>query len=397
MIKKISVQQLKPGMFIHELNCAWLVHPFRSNSVRVENEEVLEQVLSCGMREVYIDTDKGTDIADAPTQDEVNREIHNELKKVIATAPERNYELPIKEEIISAKEIKHLATEAVQKVMHDITAGIAIELEPVESVVGRMVESIFRNQDALLSLGMLKRSDEYILNHSVSVCVLMLAFGKHLGYDVKRLKDVGTGALLHDIGKVMVPREVINKEGRLSPEEMDEVRKHVIHGSGVSDTSAMIVSQHHERMDGSGYPEGLNGTEISEYGQIAAIVDVYDAMTSHRSYRYRVPPPEVLRRLFDWGKFYFNAGFVEKFIACLGIYPIGSLVHLESGLIGVVVDHGAPGMLQPVIRIIFDSGKQSYVRPYDLDLSQQSGAAGDEKILGYASQEHWNINSEVYF
>jgi len=401
MIKKINIKQLRPGMFISEFNCAWLVHPFHSNSLRVENEEVLRKVLDCGMKEVYIDTDKGDDIADAPTRDEVNLEIQNELKKVIAGEPDRNYELPIKEEIVRAKAIKQEAMETVQKAMQDARSGSAIQLEPVTAVVVKMVESICRNQDALLSLGMLKKSDEYVLNHSVSVCVIMLAFGKHLGYDDRVLKDIGTGGLLHDIGKILIPEGILNKEGRLSPEEMEEVRKHVAVGSsilektpGISERTGQIVAQHHERIDGSGYPDGLSGSEISEYGQVASIVDVYDAMTSHRSYRYRVPPPEVLRRLYEWGKFYFNAGLVEQFIRCLGIYPIGSMVYLESGLIGVVIDHGSPGMLQPVIRIIFDTKKQSYVRPYDLDLSDHGSS---EKIVSYASQEHWNINSEVYF
>lgn len=404
MIKKISVQQLKSGMFIHDLNCAWLVHPFLANSIRVDNKEIVEKVITCGMQEVYIDTDKGDDIADAPTEEEVNQEIQQELNNVIQAESKIICEVPIQEEIVKAKEIKKEAKHTIQKIMNDVRFGKNIEKGKVEEIVDGMVGSIFRNQDALLSLGMIKRSDEYTFTHSVSVCVLMLAFGRHLGYDAQMLREVGIGAMLHDIGKVKIPVEILNKEGRLSEEEIEIVREHVDHGRiilegtpGIADISIMVAAQHHERIDGTGYPAGLRGEEISHYGQAASIIDVYDAMTSHRHYRYRVPPTEVLRKLYDWSRFYFSSDLVQQFIRCIGIYPIGSMVYLESGLIGVVVEHGIESLLHPVVRIIFDTKKQSYVRPYDVNLAQQSDEETEQKIVSYASQELWNINSEIYF
>jgi HD-GYP domain-containing protein (c-di-GMP phosphodiesterase class II) len=218
------------------------------------------------------------------------------------------------------------------------------------------------------------------------------------------LREVGIGAMLHDIGKVRVPAEILNKEAKLTEDEIKIVRKHVHYGQliledtpGIADTSVLVAVQHHERIDGSGYPDGLKGKEISQHGQAAAIIDVYDAMTSHRVYKYRVPPTEVLRKLFEWSKYYFDEDLVQNFIRCIGIYPIGSMVYLESGLIGVVLNHGVDSLLHPVIRIIFDAKKQSYIRPYDLDLSKQTGAGDQEKIVSFASQEHWNINAEIYF
>jgi HD-GYP domain-containing protein (c-di-GMP phosphodiesterase class II) len=167
--------------------------------------------------------------------------------------------------------------------------------------------------------------------------------------------------------------------------------------SGISDISIMIAIEHHERVDGRGYPNGLAGDDISLYGKVAAIIDVYDSMTSNRSYRNRVPATDALGKLFEWSKINFDDELVQQFVRCIGIYPIGSLVYLENGLIAVVINHGLKSLLHPLIRVVFDTKRNSYVRPYDIDLAQDPDLSSEDRIMSYASPDQWNINPEIYF
>jgi HD-GYP domain-containing protein (c-di-GMP phosphodiesterase class II) len=404
MVKKIKVEQLQPGMYIHDLNCGWLDHPFMKKRLKITDEKMIEKIESYGICEVYIDTEKGTDIVDAPTKEEIKRDIQNRLKDVYVTEVETDCDVPIKEEIVRAKAIRHEAKETVKSIMSDIRFGRNIERGKVEDIVDKMSVSIFRNQDALLSLGKIRKIDEYTYAHSVSTCALMLAFGKHLGFESQELREAGIGAMLHDIGKVKVPVHIINKKGALTDDEIAQVRGHVRFGcamledtSGISEISIMVAAEHHERIDGRGYPNGLAGDDLSRYGKAAAIIDVYDAMTSNRCYRNRVPATDVLGKLLEWSKFNFDGEFVQKFVRCIGIYPIGSLVYLENGMIAVVISHGLKSLLHPLIRVIFDTKRNSYVRPHDIDLAQEPDLSSGDRIMSYASPDQWNITPEIYF
>jgi HD-GYP domain-containing protein (c-di-GMP phosphodiesterase class II) len=289
MIKKIRIDQLKPGMFVQDYNRAWIKHPFLGTSTKVKDEKTIEKIAECGMQELYIDTEKGLDVHDAPTEEEVSREIQIELNKIAEKKSVSTRQVPLQEEIVKAKKIKTEAKETVQNIMEEIRFGKPIKTEKVEPVVEKIIESIFRNQDALISLGRIKEVDEYTYVHSMSVCVLMISFGKYLGYDPAQLKDVGIGAMLHDVGKMRIPLKILNSKSKLTDKEYNQIKRHVEYSNilleateGIPDTSVILASQHHERFNGTGYPNGIRGDEISNYGQAAAIADVYDAMTSKR-------------------------------------------------------------------------------------------------------------------
>jgi HD-GYP domain-containing protein (c-di-GMP phosphodiesterase class II) len=404
MVKKIKVEQLQPGMYIHDLNCGWLDHPFLKSSLKVTDEELIKKIGSHGICEVYIDTEKGIDIADAATKEEIKQEIQSRLKDIYVEEVVTDCHVPIKEELARAKAIRREAKDTVKGIMNDIRFGRNIERGKVEEVVDKMAVSIFRNQDAILSLAKIRKVDEYTYAHSVSTCALMLAFGKHLGFEAEELREAGIGAMLHDIGKVKVPLHIVNKRGPLTDDEIIQVREHVRFGCtlleetpGISDISIMITAEHHERVDGRGYPNGLAGDDISRYGKVAAIIDVYDSMTSNRSYRNRIPATDALGKLFEWSKINFDDDLVQQFVRCIGIYPIGSLVYLENGLIAVVINHGLKSLLHPLIRVVFDTKRNSYVRPYDIDLAQDPDLSSEDRIMSYASPDQWNINPEIYF
>jgi len=399
MIKKVNIKQLRPGMFIHDMNCGWLRHPFLKNSIKIKDATIIRKISEYGIREVYIDTDKGPDVGQVMSRQEIDRDIRKETD----TIPDSQYSSlrsePLGKEIVRAREIRKEAKQTVRNIMEEVRFGRPIKTEKVEKVVDKMVDSIFRNQDALITLGRIKQADEYTYMHSMSVCVLMISFGKHLGFNAQQLKEVGIGALLHDVGKMQVPEEILNSKRTLNDQEYELMKKHVEYShvllqetEGITELSVIIASQHHERLDGQGYPNNLKGDDISIYGQVAAIADVYDAMTSKRCYQRKYEPTEVLKQLYEWNHLY-NKDLVQQFIRCVGIYPVGSMVRLESGLLGIVLDHGMENLLQPSVRIVYDTRKARHViPPYDLDLSK-----GDkDSITSHEVPDRWNIKPELY-
>ena len=399
MIKKIKVNQLKVGMYVHDFNCGWLNHPFFLSSKKVDNAKTIEAIVHHGIRELYIDSSKGLDVYNAPTKKEVDQQINKEIKKVTEKEVKTRVRVQFEEEVFVAKKIKDESKQTIQNIMNDIRLGKQITAEKTEHAVERMIDSIYRNQNALLSLTKIREVDEYTYMHSVSVSALLISFGKHLGYDSKLIKELGIGGMLHDIGKMKVPEEILNKRGSLTNEEYEIMKEHVVQSrillektEGISDLAILLASQHHERMDGTGYPNAYNGDEISVYGQMIAIVDVYDALTTNRCYRQRHEPTEVLKSLFEWSKYHFSSELVQEFIRCVGIYPAGSLVRLESGLLAVVLNHGEQGLLDPVVRVVYNIKADRLLYPYNIDLSNEK----EEKIICHELPDKWNITPEKY-
>ena len=210
--------------------------------------------------------------------------------------------------------------------------------------------------------------------------------------------------MLHDVGKMIVSQVILNKEEKLTEKELEMMRKHVEYSRtileqthGITDTAITLAAQHHERVDGTGYPLGLKGEEISYYAKAVAIADVYDAMTSNRCYQENYLPTEVLKKLYEWSSYHYDRTLVEQFIRCVGIYPVGTLVRLESGLVGVIIQNGEKSLLQPVVRIIYNTRNGSYVRmPYEMDLAKPSGKNGEDRIVSYESPERLGIKPEIY-
>jgi putative nucleotidyltransferase with HDIG domain len=403
MIKKVTTDTLKPGMHIHDLNCGWMDHPFLKNSFKIKNDNIIKKIIDLGIREVYIHTDMGFDDANAPTAEEVNNDVTSRIFKVAEISPKDIPRVPMKEEITRAKIIQKEAKQTIQNIMEDVRFGQQVETEKVENVVENMIYSIFRNDEALVSLVRIRKVDEYTYMHSMSVAVLMISFCKYLGFDEAVLKEVGVGAMLHDIGKMKIPQNLLLGNKQLTADEYKMMKEHVIFSrellektDGVSRNAVLIAAEHHERVDGSGYPNGLKGDDISKFGRVAAIVDVYDAMTSDRCYQNKFEPTDVLRRLYEWSKHHFESTLVQKFIRCIGIYPIGSMVRLRSGMLAVVVKHGGQSLLQPVVRAIYNArNDRFYSVPRDIDLSLESGKNAD-RIVCYESPEKWNIQPEMY-
>lgn len=395
MIKKVGIADLRIGMYIHDLNAGWMDHSFFRPRFMLRKEEDLLKIQRSGIREVYIDTVKGMDLPDAPTQSEVEE---NLLQGMLRGARRPNQgQTTHREELAYAQAIRAEADQVIQGVLADARLGKQAQVERVEPVVAEITDSILRNPGTLVSLLRLREGDNYTFTHCVSVATLLVTFGRHLGMDRSQLMELGVGGMLHDLGKMRVPDHILNKPGKLTDEEFDVMKRHVDLGMellkstpGITPAMAQIAGEHHERFGGAGYPNGLHGFQISATGRMAAIVDVYDAITSNRIYHRGMEPAVALQKIFEWSEHHFDPELAQQFIQAVGIYPVGSLVMLESRRLAVVVDQGGGGLLYPVVRVVYDTRRRCALAPSDLDLSRPEH--GGDHIVGHEVPGDWNLD-----
>lgn len=383
MIKKIRVEDLEVGMFIDDFNVPWMDHPFLTNKKPLKSSKEIDLLLKHGVREVYIDTDRGRDSSRGVPTGEAQDAVRREMDREVLTPEEPAEPLgpgdttPFAEELRRAKTVYVEAKGMVKGLLTDVRLGRSIDGERAASAVDGMVDSIFRNRDALASLSRLKSFDDYTFQHSLNVSVLALTLGRHLGFVKGELKRLGIGAILHDVGKMKVPEEVLNKPGRLTDEEFAVMKTHPLHGAkilmgtaDVPDECSTVALNHHERFNGKGYPRGLTAHAIGKFGLIAAIVDVYDAISSDRVYHRGMPSHQAVQKIYEWAKNDFYPVYVQKFIQSLGIYPIGSVVRLDTGEVGVVCRQNHAQLLRPSVRVAKGAGGVPLLRPRDVDLTE---------------------------
>lgn len=382
-MKKIRIGDLRIGMIVVKMDHSWISHPFLTSRKKITSEKQIRLLEESGVGEVYVDVPGDPDDGRAaegkapPGSPDASG-----LEREPAAAPAPPPEVPFDLEVQAARAVQRETHSVVRDVLHDVRLGKTVESEKVGRAVSGLIDSIFRNQDALTSLTRLKGYDEYTFVHSVNVCVLSLALGRSLGLSRDDLGRMGVGALLHDTGKMRIPSGILNKTGKLSPEEFDIIKRHPVQGAelltkagGISESSVHVALQHHERRSGGGYPHGVTGIRIEAYAQIVSIMDVYDAMTTDRSYQKAFPAHEAIRKIFEWGKRDFNAKYVERFIQCVGIYPVGTLVELDTGEIAVVssVNHGK--LLRPEVVLVCKDPSTRYPEPRPADLAEPGGEA----------------------
>ncbi|MRX06812.1 DUF3391 domain-containing protein [Pseudoduganella sp. FT25W] len=398
MLKKVDSSQLKVGMYIHDLSCDWMTHPFVRNRFLITSYDEIRKILNAGIHDVVIDSSKGLDVQDAPTVAEAQAATEREIVEIVAKAPVQT-RVSLGEEMQRAVQIRHQASTLVRTVMQDARLGKAIELDQVQPVVQNITESILRNPGALVGLLRIKTKDDYTFLHSVSVCTLLVAFCRSRNMAADITQQAGLGGLLHDTGKALVPDAILNKPGPLTDEEFAIIKKHPEDGYNILKQTPEIgpipldiTLHHHERRDGSGYPSKQADDQISELAQMAAIVDVYDAITADRCYHKGMSAAAALRKIYEWSKFHFNPQYAQEFMRCVGIYPVGTMVLLESGRLGVVVEPHETNLLAPKVNVFFHTKKNVYIKPETIDLSRGLGFGGGDKIVGHESPAKWNVD-----
>ena len=400
MIKKIPIAELRPGMYIHDVNCSWRGAPIFTFRYKVSDDRQIEDIRELGVRELYIDTTLGDDLPGAPTEAEVRRQLEEEMAQLAGRGEIAvHHRLVSREQLNEAWAVHNSASRLIEGMMTDVRLGHQVEFDAVAEALQNVTGSILSSFGTLMQLGQLKSADNYTFQHSIGVCALLTAFGKVLELNRQILSDMGIGALIHDIGKMRVPLEILNKPTQLTEAEFDEIKQHVVYGREivgaapwVSATALNVLDHHHERYDGTGYPGHLKSSDISPTGQMAAIVDVYDALTAERVYHRAMAPADALRKLQEWSHFHFNEDLVGHFIRSLGIYPVRTLVRLESGVVGIVIDQNPADLLRPVLLTVYDADKHSSLAPRRLDLGKTSA----DRILGYEAPERYGIDVDRY-
>ncbi len=403
MLKKISVSRLRPGMFIQELCGDWMSHPFWRAQFKLSGDADLRRIVESGIQHVYIDTDRGLDDVEAVAADEVKASVEEEIVAALGAPDDTVLRVSVREEMARARKVHEQAHKVVRSMMGDVRLGKAVSLEDAEPVVEAITGSVLRNSGALLGLIGIKNKDDYTFLHSVSVCTLMIAFGRSLGLAGEDLRQGGIGGLLHDIGKMKVPDAVLNKPGRLTDAEFELIKRHpgdghevLLETQGIGAVPLDITRHHHERLDGSGYPDRLAGDAISTMARMAAIVDVYDAITADRCYHKGMPAAEALRKMWEWSSAHFDQKLLQAFMRCVGIYPVGSLVRLESGRLGVVTEQNEGSLLTPRLRVFFSTKSNGYIKPELVDLGRKLGSGGGDRIVSAEVPEKWGVDPQRF-
>lgn len=394
MLKKIPVTRLAPGMYVHDLGLAWAEHPFTFNRFKLKTEDQVGELLATGVPEVYIDTERGDDVQDAPTADEVRVAVNARMLDAAAGIAD-TLPVTVSEEIANARVLHQRAAKVVREVMQNGRLGKAIQVEDVASLVDDITQSVVRNSGALLAMLRLKNRDDYTFMHCVSVGTLMVTFGRALGMQGEALRQAGIGGFVHDVGKTFIPDTILNKPGHLNDGEFLLIKRHPAIGheilqrsSNVGAAPLDITLHHHERIDGKGYPNKLAGDSISQLSRMATIVDVYDAITSDRPYHHGITPTEALRKMLEWSTGHFDDVLLKKFIRCVGIYPTGALVRLENGWLATVTEQNGADLLRPTVRAFYCTNKREHFSPVDIDLAQNAL----HRIATDEAAETWNVN-----
>lgn len=398
MLKKISVDQLTIGMHLKEFCGSWMEHPFWRTGFVITDPKDINSILSSSIKEVWIDCSKGLDIPDgqlavseAESEAHVEAELQQAAQAVREVAP-----VSTAIEIERAARICLQSKKAVISMFQEARMGKAIDVGGAQLMVEEITDSVSRNPGALISLARLKTADDYTYMHSVAVCAMMVALGKQLGLDEAQTRLAGLAGLMHDLGKAAMPMEVLNKPGKLTDAEFAIIKSHpeeghrmLQTGTGVDQVVLDVCLHHHEKTDGSGYPKGLKDQQISLFAKMGAVCDVYDAITSNRPYKAGWDPAESLRRMAEWANGHFDPKVFQAFVKSLGIYPIGSLVKLSSGRLGVVVEQTGKSLTMPCVKVFFSTKSNMRVVPEIVDLSRTDTI---EKIVSREDPAKWRFS-----
>lgn len=400
MLKKIRTSQLCLGMFITEFCGSWTEHPFWFNrtSFILNDPQDLQRIKTSKILEVWIDSERGADVSEGAhftSEEQATQQIDMALNVELKANPRQH--APIEDEYARAARLCEDSRQAVTAMFNEARMGNAINGSEVSDLVNEISQSVMRNPSALISLARLKTADDYTYMHSVAVSALMISLGRHLAMDGEVLHRIGVAGLLHDLGKIMIPLEVLNKPGRLSDEEFNLVKSHPAEGywmlaksNGFSDIALDVVLHHHEKMDGSGYPKGLKGDQLSIYARMGAICDVYDAVTSTRAYKAAWDPAEALHKMAEWTGPHFDMPVFQAFVKSVGIYPVGSLVRLGSQHLGVVVEQSPVSLLKPRVCVIYSIRDNCKIEPTVIDLATTNCT---EHILGREEPAKWDLGN----
>jgi HD-GYP domain-containing protein (c-di-GMP phosphodiesterase class II) len=380
MLKRIPVEQLRLGMHLHGLCGAWIDHPFWRSRFTISDTADLDRLRDSSVREVMIDVSLGLDVeAAAPALAVASvasaAASPAEAAPAPAAAAAAGRQASREQQLGRARKLVQQSREQVTAMFNDARLGRALDVQSGREVVGEIAGSVIDSPGTLVSLVRLKTADQYTYLHSVAVCALMVSLGHRLGLDEAAVREAGLAGLMHDLGKALMPMDVLNKPGKLTDAEFAIIKGHPRRGhdllleSGNAGAELLDVClHHHEKLDGSGYPERLAGDGISMLARMGAVCDVYDAVTSDRPYKAGWNPGDALRQMAQW-KGHFDPAVFQAFVQTVGIYPPGTLVRLQSGRLAVVTQQSTGSLLAPRVKVFFSTKSNLRMLPEEIDLA----------------------------
>jgi putative nucleotidyltransferase with HDIG domain len=392
MRKSIGINELRLGMFIQSFGGSWISHPFWRENFLLSTDEDLSRIRTAGVKEIFIDTSKGLDVASRDQPDQQHQQVLAPV--ALQMKPAAAMQVSFDDELVRAQKICLHSKSAIAAMFQDARMGVAISSDKVNGLVEEISASVLRNPNALISLVRLKNADEYTFMHSVAVCALMIALARQMNLSEELVREAGVAGLLHDIGKMAIPDEILNKPGKLSDEEFEIIRNHPVAGIEMLNAGAVspyvmeVCLQHHEKVDGSGYPHGLTGDALSLFARMGSVCDVYDAITSNRCYHRAWDAAEAIRRMADW-EGHFDENVFQAFVKAVGIYPVGTLVRLESGRLAVVIEQHKKSLLTPKVKIFMSVRSRLPIMQETIDLAK---FVGSDKIVAIESPGDWGIS-----
>lgn len=389
---KIRLAELKLGMYVMSI-----VNPKKNINVKSEgyisNQATIDKLSKSGVEHLTIDPSKTKSTVDSAIQikPKESEELPDKPPKKHAFSAEMN----------KAKALYDNAKVLQKKLLSDISKDKKLDMEVINNTTNAIVDSVFRNEDALACLSRLRVKDEYLIEHSLNVAILMSIFAKHLKLEKNIIEQLALGAFMHDIGKIKVPDHILQKPGRFTDDEYEQMKKHVEYGveilneeAHISEISRNVVQMHHERLDGNGYPNKVPEKEIDSYARMIAIVDSYDAMTADRVYKKGMEPIKAFKILRSGANTGYDKEMVEQFIQCLGIYPVGTLVKLSSGKLGLISQLNKNKPLNPFIKVFYNTRLNQAIALQELDLSSSKH---QDQIECCVRPEDFNLNLLGFF
>lgn len=393
---KVDTTEVRLGMFVSDLDRPWLDTPFLIQGFLLEEEEDLATLQSL-CRYILVDPLRST-VELTPNQ--------------LSLAPP-GIELgvyvdqaPLEQELPRATEAFTRTQEVLEELVHDIHTGGHLHIDQVDEAAHDMVDSVVSNPDALMWVTRLRGQDSMTYAHGIRVSVYLLALGRHLGFPVSELHHLGMIGLLLDLGKTKLPRALLEKRDKLTAAEFELVKRHVEYSIEMLSSSATIhpiilegIAQHHERLNGRGYPKGLSGDGIGIYGRMAGIADCFAALTSPRPYTEAISPNDALSNLYESSGEYFHAPLIERLVHAIGVFPVGSLVELSTDEVGIVIRHNRVRRLLPTVLVVTGADKTPLDRPLEIDLlNQQSrGSNAPIRILRGLPADAFGLDTSAYY
>ncbi|WP_394144947.1 HD-GYP domain-containing protein [Vibrio atypicus] len=383
---KIPIDTLTVGMFVTAIEDSKRVN--LANAGRVPTKQAIGQLIKNGVKFAWVDQSlsvKGS-VFKPVSIEVVAEEVSSNLKPIKRKKMSRFSQQKKASKII--RDAKGLA----QKILNQTFEGKAIHVDELDGWADDLIESVLIDSDALHCVSALRSKDEYLLEHSVNVATLLVSFGKHLDLPKDTLKQMAIGGIIHDVGKIKVDDKVLHKPARLTPDEFEHMKMHQVYAgeiittvTGLSDISRDVCLMHHEKLDGTGYPNGLTAEQIPIHGRMSCIVDIYDALTADRCYKKGMSSAEAFKILLSLTPFHLDRELVYKFINCIGVYPVGALVELSDGRVGIVWTSNTAEPLKPEVKCFYSRKYKRFIDVAFVDT--KSSNAKIEKAIAPTSLE----------